>query len=216
MFSRVSAFAYWSDGFAAPRRAIYIRNRKMPPTTTSPMSSRLPKPSDKPKCDSSAARPRPAAMPAIGPSQREAPDGAAAGVGAVLAGDVGVAGCAAALFAGAAAGGVDFEGATLCRCAPKLRPPPMRPASTISLKVSASPANVARSRMGMRFMVPPLQVPLTWGRVCATSRLADRFTVTDGAVTDGTDRGHPCGLRGYSLSPCAAITLATHAVSFFA
>ena len=89
-------------------------------------------------------------MPAIGPSQREAPDGAAAGAGAVPA--AGVAGCAAALFAGAAAGGAGFDGVTLWRCAPKLRPPPIRAASARSLRVSVSAANAARSRIDVRFM----------------------------------------------------------------
>src|SRR6266403_2248115 len=105
----------------------------------------------------SAASPRPAAMPAMGPSQREAPDGAAAGEDAVpaagvVAGEAGVVGCAEALLAGAAAGGADFDGVTLWRCAPKLRPPPIRPASARSLRASVRVANAARSRIGVRFM----------------------------------------------------------------
>ena len=89
-------------------------------------------PSGRPKCDSSAASPRPAAMPAIGPSQRETPDGAAAGVagmagfaGSVAPGVAGMTGCDAAA-GGVVAGGADARGAMLGRCAPKLLPPPRR------------------------------------------------------------------------------------------
>ncbi len=61
-------------------------------------------------------------MPAIGPSQREAPDGAAAAgmagfAGSVAPGVAGMTGCEAAA-GGVVAGGADARGAMLGRCAP--------------------------------------------------------------------------------------------------
>ncbi len=112
---------------SAPRRASSMRTRNTPPITSSASSRKLPRPSGSPKCDSSAASPRPAARPAIGPSQREAPEAAGAAAAAGLAGSVapgvaGMTGCEAAA-GGVAAGGADARGATLGRCAPKLLPP---------------------------------------------------------------------------------------------
>ena len=71
------------------------------------MRSMLANDSDKPKCDSSAARPMPAAIPARGASHREAPDAAgAAGVGRAPAtpGCAGITGLAAAPDGAAADG----------------------------------------------------------------------------------------------------------------
>src|SRR6185295_2935022 len=109
------------------RRPRNIRSTKMPAKMTNPSSSIVPNPSDNPRCDINAASPSPAAMPAIGPSQRDAPDGAGVGVAAggalgALA-EAGALGCdgggddgEAALPAGAA--GAAFCAGTL-RCAPK-------------------------------------------------------------------------------------------------
>ena len=83
----------------------------------------------RPKCDSSAAMPRPAARPAIGPSQRERL-GCAAGAGAA-----GFARCAcdgAACCIGCCAGGVAWRCVTVEFWRPMLRPPPMRLASASS------------------------------------------------------------------------------------
>jgi hypothetical protein len=90
-----------------------------------------------------------AARPAIGPSQRDAPVGAGVGVG------LGVAAPAAgeaAVPAGAVGAGAGRDGVTLSRCAPSVRPPPMRRASARSLKPSVSAATTARSRMDVRFI----------------------------------------------------------------
>ena len=82
-------------------------------------------------------------MPAIGPSQRDIPDGAAAAAataglaGSAAPGCAGITGCAAAF--GAVAGAAC--GATLWRCAPRLPPPPSRLAS-------ASVAEGERDRRG--------------------------------------------------------------------
>ena len=73
---------------AAARRANSMRTRNTTPTASSASRRKVPRPSGSPKCDSSAASPRPAAMPAIGPSQRDMPDGA----GAAVAGIAGLAG----------------------------------------------------------------------------------------------------------------------------
>src|SRR5450432_4005673 len=132
----------------------------MPANMTSPISNIEPKPSDNPRCDISAASPSPAAMPAIGPSQRDMPEGAGAGaaVGAFgAAADAGAAGwagdgvdCEAELPAGAT--GAAFCGAML-RCAPKLPPPPMRLASAMPFRVSVNAANAARVRIVLLFIV---------------------------------------------------------------
>src|SRR6185312_3755107 len=86
--------AYWYGD--AARRAANARTRAIAATTRRPISNRLPSPSDRPKCEKSAARPSPAASPAIGPSQRdprEAVFAAAAAPGAVrVAAAPGVAG----------------------------------------------------------------------------------------------------------------------------
>src|ERR1019366_7154460 len=97
--------------------------RKIAATTTSPIRSRLPNPSDIPKCDINAARPRPAAIPAIGPSQRDAPDGAGVGAapGAAFAAPAATGvdgcGCVAALPAGVVGAGAGRDGVMLSRWA---------------------------------------------------------------------------------------------------
>jgi len=143
------------------RRPRNIRSTKMPAKTTSPSSSIVPNPSDNPRCDINAASPSPAAMPAIGPSQR-VPDGAGAGVAAggalgALA-EAGAAGCdvggddgEAALLAGAAGAGAAFCGEML-RCAPKLPPPPMRLASAMPFRASVSTARAAKVKIWVRFI----------------------------------------------------------------
>ncbi len=70
--------AYCSGRAGCARRDSSMRTRNTPPTTSSASSRKLANPSDRPKCDSSAASPRPAARPAIGPSQRDAPAAAGA------------------------------------------------------------------------------------------------------------------------------------------
>ncbi len=88
-------------------------------------------------------------MPAIGPSQRDAPDGAgAAGVtglaGSVAPGCAGITGCDAAPVADDA-GGTAERGAMLGRWTPRLRPPPSR-ASATSLTDIVAKANAASAR----------------------------------------------------------------------
>src|SRR5215470_12514938 len=111
----------------APRS---IRHTKTPAITSSAIKIMLPKAwakaPPKPKCDSSAAIPNPAASPAIGPSQR-------------LPAGCGCAGCCgAALGLAASRAGGDACRVTLPDCRPKLRPPPIRAAS-------ASGTNVAKA-----------------------------------------------------------------------
>ena len=77
-----------------------MRTTNTPATARSASSRKLPMPSGSPKCDNSAASPRPAAMPAIGPSHLDIPDAAGAAGTAGLAGSAapgcaGITGCAA-------------------------------------------------------------------------------------------------------------------------
>ena len=82
-------------GRAAERGARNRRTSRMPPSATKPTSNRLPNDSDSPRCDINAASPSPAAIPAIGPSQRDMPDGAGAtGAGGVAARGAAALGCA--------------------------------------------------------------------------------------------------------------------------
>src|SRR5690606_25302148 len=103
---------------------------------------------DRPRCDSKAAMPRPAAMPAMGPSQRDMPLLAAVPAAAVPAAAAPAAGAALRLVV-VAAGGV-----TAWRCwvmlvdwRPTLLPPPMRRASaskdTASMAVPATAIKAA-------------------------------------------------------------------------
>src|SRR4029453_15385071 len=122
-------------GAGALRRMKKKRTRRMPPTTTNAISRKLANVSDRPKCDRSAARPMPGARPAIGPSQRDMPDGAAAGVAGVAV--RGAADGAAGLF-GVLGVALGVLGAgVIWRCEPQLRPPPRRLAAATS---AASPA----------------------------------------------------------------------------
>ena len=94
-------------------------------------------------------------MPASGPSQRDAPvAGAGAGVGALAgAAELGAA------CAGAAAGAAGWTrcGTTL-RCAPKLRPPPMRAASASDIAKPVS-ARAKNEMSAVDFMSsPPIDV----------------------------------------------------------
>ena len=95
-------------GSAIERGMKNRRTSMIAPITSNPTSSRLPNDSESPRCDISAARPSPAAMPAIGPSQRDMPDGAgAAGEAAraaAAAGCAGITGSDAAPGRGAALG----------------------------------------------------------------------------------------------------------------
>ena len=128
--------------------------------------TKLASPSPQPRCENSAARPRPAASPAIGPIQERfgaaaaaaAPvvAGAAAAAGApglrgVAAGWAGVWGCAA------------LSGAV--RCMPAGRPPPSRLASAaLGTKAPAEPTiNAAINQV---FMLSPRTVGRhpRWGR----------------------------------------------------
>ena len=112
-------FAPAHAGCAAPAcaPAPSRRSKAKPAHTSSAINSSEPNSSDKPRCDINAASPRPAAMPAIGPSHERLPALPAAlpAAGAVLGGVV-----------GAALGGVT------CRRIPKLPPPPKRRASASS------------------------------------------------------------------------------------
>src|SRR5690606_18653472 len=121
--------------------------------TTSPISSMLDRNSakapDRPRCDSNAAMPRPAAMPAMGPSQRDMPLLAAVPAAAVPAAAP-VAGAVERLVV------VAVDGVVAWRCwvilldwRPKLPPPPMRRASasndTASMAVPATAISAAAS-----------------------------------------------------------------------
>ncbi len=64
------------------RRPAKARNSAIAPITRMAISSRLPRLSESPRCEKSAASPSPAAMPAIGPSQRERDAVPAAGAAA--------------------------------------------------------------------------------------------------------------------------------------
>src|SRR5690606_12169895 len=89
-------------GRAAPPRS--LRTMNITPKTSKPISSRLDIISrnapDRPMLESSAAMPRPAAMPAMGPNQRETPLLAAAAVPAAAAPAAGAALRAVVLAAG--------------------------------------------------------------------------------------------------------------------
>src|SRR5882672_11921562 len=78
------------------------RTSTIAPTTRNPISNRLPRLSDRPRCENSAARPRPAAMPAIGPSQRDVRDAAPVAPAAAAAGAAAAAVGAAAVAPGLA------------------------------------------------------------------------------------------------------------------
>src|SRR5512145_1353019 len=99
--------------------------------------SNMPMPSPSPKWENSAARPRPAAMPARGPSH-------------LLPGFAGAAVCAGAACAGAAS--ADFcAGALMVRCLPKLRPPPNLAASAFAASKERLVKTMVRKR-AKRFM----------------------------------------------------------------
>jgi hypothetical protein len=107
-----------------------MRNTNITPKMTTAANSATIKKSaiapPRPKCDNIAAIPKPAAIPAKGPNQREAPLGlAAAGVAA--------AGAGVALFCAvepdAAAGAAGFWLLTLLDCRPELVPLPARAAA---------------------------------------------------------------------------------------
>ena len=98
----------------------------------------LAKPSDNPKCDSNAARPIPAARPAIGPSQREAPEAGGTALGGMA--------CPGETLGALAGGGVAW------RWAPRLRPPPNRLASAVSVATMAVAAITASASIRYRFM----------------------------------------------------------------
>ena len=73
--------------------------------------------------------------------------------------------CGAALPAGAAGAEAGFDGVTLSRCAPKLRPPPMRRASAKSLSVSVRAAMAAiaiASGTDGRFMFSSMTTSTIW------------------------------------------------------
>ena len=134
-------FAPVATGDATERGNKKRRTRKIAPITSNPTSNRLPNDSESPRCDINAARPSPAAMPAIGPSHRDMPDGAgAAGEAARAAaapGCAGITGSEAAPGRGATLG-AGWLGATFWRCMPRLRPPPNRLASATSAERSAT------------------------------------------------------------------------------
>ena len=90
-------------------------------------------------------------MPAIGPSQRDMPEGAAAAGAAAAGCDEGVDACEAVLPAGAAGAGAAFCGVML-RCAPKLPPPPMRRASATPFRVSVNAAMAANVMIALCFI----------------------------------------------------------------
>ena len=58
--------AYCNGRAGCARRDISMRTMNMPPTTSSASSMKLASDSDRPRCENSAARPSPAARPAIG------------------------------------------------------------------------------------------------------------------------------------------------------
>jgi hypothetical protein len=97
----------------------------------------------------------------MGPSQRDAPDGApaaaaapGAGRAAVAPGVAGMTGFAAGPvneFELAAGGAVRAAGGAMLRCIPKLRPPPMRAASAKSACTRANEAAAARAMTKRRF-----------------------------------------------------------------
>src|SRR5690606_37172499 len=100
----------------------------------------------RPRCDSSAAIPRPAAMPARGPRKRDMPLREAAAVPAAAAPAAG----AAALRVVLAAGGGTAERwlVTLLDWVPKLLPPPNeRRASASSGRASMLPADSTSTAM---------------------------------------------------------------------
>ena len=126
--TRNALFGFWPAPAPAPAYAMpppcwaaFLRIRK--PTTAStaitsrPIMSMLASSSPKPRCEASAARPRPAARPATGPIQLRLGAAAAAAPVAPAAG--------AAL--GVASGALD--GGVACRCMPRDLPPPIRLAS---------------------------------------------------------------------------------------
>src|SRR4029453_16702503 len=95
----------------------------------------------------------------MGPSQRDAPDGAAAAAApgraaAAVAGDAGITGFDAAPDGATAEGaGVDgVAGAMLWRCVPRLRPPPRRLASATSAPRTATAVTVATAKAMSDFM----------------------------------------------------------------
>src|SRR5450432_33173 len=137
--------AYCVGARADSRRPRNILIRKRAPNTSSATMRMFAKPSDNPKCESNAASPMPAARPASGPIQRDAPEaaGAAALGGIACDGATGPEGATLGVLAG---GGVAW------RCAPRLRPPPRRRASAVSVATTAVAAMIASARIRNRFM----------------------------------------------------------------
>ena len=137
--------------------AAALRRMTRPMTTITAMTSRPiismeASSSPKPKCEASAARPRPAARPASGPIHERlgcgcAAPGAACGLAA--------AGAAAWLGAGAAAG--DFCGLIDSRCMPEDEPPPRRLAASASPVTSVKPSTSAADKRAIDFMVVSVQ-----------------------------------------------------------
>src|SRR5690606_29971201 len=99
----------------------------------------------KPRWDSSAAIPRPAAMPAMGPRKRDMPLRLALAAAPAVAPDRG----AVALRVVLAAGGVAAERwlVMLLDCVPKPLPPPMRRASASKGAASMPPAETISTAM---------------------------------------------------------------------
>ncbi|MCY1369068.1 hypothetical protein D9M69_560860 [compost metagenome] len=128
--------------------------RMMKPTTamaaitSRPIISMLARPSPKPRCEARAARPRPAARPAIGPIHLLRVDAAAA-AGAAAAAPGAAVGVCAGVAVGALAGGA------LWRCMPKDLPPPMRRASASMATEDRPMANTMASRERVFFMGSP-------------------------------------------------------------
>src|SRR3990167_2231363 len=121
-------------------------------TTSRPIISMLARPSPKPRCEASAARPRPAARPAMGPIHLLRVDAAAAaGAPAAAAGAAALAGVWAGVALGALAGGA------LWRCMPKDLPPPMRRASAAMATDDRPMANTMARRERVFFMGSPVK-----------------------------------------------------------
>src|SRR5438128_10914302 len=157
MRSRGPSPAYCSGADGAEGRAKKRRASQKTPTISNIAIRMPPKSPDMPKCDSNAAKPSPAAMPASGPSQREAPDGAGAGGGVCGLGAgaaVGAPGCGCAwpAFAGAGCGEGRAGCGEILRWAPKLCPPPSRRAST-SVAISAAAANATSIKLRIRLVM---------------------------------------------------------------
>ena len=139
--------AYCMAG-AGSRLRISQRNKNTAVITNSAIIMKFATPSPIPKCDNIAARPMPAASPAIGPSQRLIPGFAAAAAGAaalVVAFD-------GAAFCVGAAGGAAWRGAV--RVMPNDLPPPSRAACALLAVRPKVNANATRPSKNLleRFM----------------------------------------------------------------